>query len=80
MQGVNCLQDLKNKLTLAGFEIEKSEGWFVDSAHGRWTRALGVVYIDGQPCKNISDVPVKKKPTKKKLSGPVIKKIKSAKF
>lgn len=80
MQGVNSLQDLKSKLQLAGFEIYSSQGWYVESAHGRWTMSFGVVYIDGQPVKNIADVPAKKKPTKKKSSGLPIKKIKSAKI
>lgn len=79
MQGVNCLQDLKNKLTLLGFEIFESLGWYIDTAHGRWTMAQGVVYIENNPVKNIADVPIKKKPAKKIPSGRVVKKIKSAK-
>lgn len=79
MQGVNSLQDLKSKLLLGGFEIQSSQGWYVDTVHGKWTMAFGVVYLEGNPILNIFDAPVKKKPTKKKSSGPVKKKIKSAK-
>jgi len=78
MQGVNSLQDLKNKLALSGFEIYESLGWYIDTAHGRWTMAHGVVYIENIPVKNIADVPIKKKPAKKIPSGRIVKKIKSA--
>lgn len=80
MQGVNCLQDLKTKLTLAGFEIKESEGWFIETAHGRWTMSFGIIYIDGVVCNKIEEAPVKKKPTSKKSSGPFKKKIKSSKL
>ena len=79
MQGVNCLQDLKSKLSLAGFEVLASQGWYVDTVHGKWTMAFGVVYCDNNPVKNISEVPIKKKPAKKNSSGRLLKKIKSAK-
>lgn len=79
MQGVSSLQDLKNKLTLLGFEIYESIGWYVNTDHGRWTMAHGVVYLENNPIKNIEDAPVKKKPAKKKPSGRIAKKIKSAK-
>ena len=69
MQGVNCLQDLKKKLVETGFEVIGSHGWYLDTAHGRWTMALGVVYIDGLPCKNIAEVSVKKKASKKKKTN-----------
>lgn len=79
MQGVNCLQDLKAKLTLAGFEINESRGWFITTDHGKWTIAHGVVYINSNPVKNIYDVPIKKKSVNKKSNGPFSKKIKSKK-
>lgn len=67
MQGVNCIQDLKTKLIAAGFEVKSGPGWYVESLHGRWTMALGVVYLNREPIKNIADAPVpKKKPVKKK--------------
>ena len=61
MIGVNTLQDLKVRLKDAGFEILGSEGWFVDTIHGRWSMAFGEIYIDGGIVKNIKDVPVLKK-------------------
>lgn len=66
MQGVNSLHDLKAKLVLAGFEIESGPGWYVDTVHGRWDMAHGVIYLDGQPIKNIADAPEPKKKPKKK--------------
>lgn len=65
---------------MAGFEILNSQGWWIDSVHGRWTMSHGVVYLEGQPMKSIAEAPVKKKPTKKKVSGLSKKKIKSAKI
>jgi hypothetical protein len=61
VQGVNCLQDLKTKLTLAGFEIKESGGWFVITGHGKWTMTHGVIYLENNPIKNISEAPLKKK-------------------
>jgi hypothetical protein len=65
VQGVNSLQDLKTKLTLAGFEIKQSEGWFIDTIHGRWTMALGVIYLEGAVCNKIEEAAIKKTPVKK---------------
>ena len=66
MQGVNCLQDLKKKLAEAGFEILGSHGWYLDTAHGRWTMSLGKIYVDGELVYNISNTPIKKKFKKSK--------------
>ena len=65
MQGVNNLQDLKSKLSLAGFEILESLGWYVNTIHGTWTMAFSVVYLNSQPIKNIADAVIPKKPLKK---------------
>jgi len=46
MKGVNCLQDLKAKFTDLKIEVRESLGWYVDTKHGRWTMALGDVYLN----------------------------------
>jgi hypothetical protein len=66
VQGVNCLQDLKKKLAEAGFEVFESCGWYLNTAHGRWTMANGVVYIDNNPIKSISEAKIIKKSISKK--------------
>jgi hypothetical protein len=62
VQGVNCLQDLKKKLVESGFEVIGSHGWYLDTAHGRWTMSMGVVYINNLPIKSISEARIIKKP------------------
>jgi|APFre7841882654_1041346.scaffolds.fasta_scaffold499918_2 hypothetical protein len=64
MQGVHSLQDLRAKLTLAGFEVKGSEGWYLESPHGRWTMAHGVVYLNREP---VLKIPEFKTKTKKKV-------------
>lgn len=61
MLGINCLQDLKKKLAEAGFEILGSHGWYLDTAHGCWTMAQGVVYLNNTPIKSISEAKILKK-------------------
>lgn len=68
MQGINCLQDLKKKLVEASFEILGSHGWYLDTAHGRWTMSQGVVYVNNTPIKSISEAKILKKSKKKKSS------------
>ena len=80
MLGINCLQDLTKKLSELGFDIYGSHGWYLDTAHGRWTMMQGVVYANGTPVKNIKDVELKKMPVKQKANGLTKKKIKSAKI
>lgn len=46
MKGVNCLYDLKLKFLDAKIEVKDSQGWYVDTRHGRWTMALGEVYLN----------------------------------
>lgn len=46
MKGVNCLQDLKAKFTDLGIAVKDSQGWYVDTKHGRWSMALGDVYLN----------------------------------
>lgn len=66
MKAVNCLQDLKAQLVNDGFEIEESEGWFLITAHGRWTMAHNEVYLNGTVIQKLSDAVVIKKPAKSK--------------
>lgn len=68
MQGINCLHDLKKKLTDAGFEILGSHGWYLDTAHGRWTMVHGIVYVNNTVTKSISEAKILKKSKKKKTS------------
>jgi len=75
MIGINCLQDLKARLITAGFEIKDSQGWYLDTIHGRWGMAHGVVYLNSQPIKNINDAPI----IKKKITKKAVKKIKKGK-
>lgn len=80
MQSVHNLQDLKSKLSLSGFEIQDSIGWYITTVHGTWTMAFGVVYLNGQPIKNIADAPILKKIKKKtKVEKEPIKKPKKKK-
>lgn len=79
MQGVNCLQDLKSKLSLAGFEILSSQGWYVDTVHGQWTMSFGTTYLNGLPIKDIKDAAVPKKKTKKKVDKKIKPKAKKKK-
>ena len=72
MIGVNCLQDLKQKLILAGYEIWRSQGWFFDTAHGRWTMAHGDIYCNSDLIKQLEEAPP---PVKKKKPLRVAKKI-----
>jgi hypothetical protein len=46
MKGVNCLYDLKVKFADLKIEVQESLGWYVDTRHGRWTMALGEVYLN----------------------------------
>lgn len=46
MKGVNCLQDLKLKFLDLNIEVGNSQGWYVDTHHGRWTMAFGDVYLN----------------------------------
>ena len=46
MKGVNCLYDLKVKFVDLKIEVQESLGWYVDTKHGRWTMALGEVYLN----------------------------------
>jgi hypothetical protein len=74
MISVNCLQDLKVRLITAGFEIKGSRGWYLDTIHGRWGMAHGVVYLNSQPIKNINDATIpEKKPIEKKIKKPAVK-------
>lgn len=77
MQGVNCLQDLKSKLSLAGFEVLASQGWYVDTVHGKWTMAFGAVYLNSLPIKDIKDAVIPKKKVVKQVVKKAVKKVKS---
>lgn len=66
MKAVGCLQDLKAQLIEAGFEIEESLGWYVVTAHGKWTMAHGDVYLNGAIIQKITDAVVVKKLAKSK--------------
>ena len=46
MKGVNCLYDLKLKFLDLKIEVGDSQGWYVDTRHGRWTMAFGDVYLN----------------------------------
>lgn len=66
MKAVNCLQDLKAQLTDAGFEIKESLGWYLITDHGRWTMALGDVYLNGAVIQKLTDAVIPKKSAKPK--------------
>lgn len=66
MKAVNCLQDLKAQLTDAGFEIKESLGWYLITDHGRWTMALGDVYLNGAVIQKLTDAAIPKKSAKPK--------------
>lgn len=73
MQGIGSLQDLKKKLLEAGFEVQ-SHGWYLNTVHGCWTMVHGVVFINDNPIKTISDAKVIKKKVKKEKKSTKAKK------
>jgi hypothetical protein len=76
MQGVNCLQDLKQKLIQAGHEIWASEGWYLVTAAGHWTMSFGHVYLNLTPIKKFEDLPeadnTPRRRAKKIMSGKLL--------
>lgn len=54
MKGINCLQDLKARFTEQGITIGSSEGWYFTTRHGKWTMALGDVYLNMQVIRDMS--------------------------
>ena len=76
MKGLNCLGDLKDKLKTAGFEIFDYVGWYVDTAHGRWTMAFGETFLNGKSIKDMSEAVVPEvKKVKEKIKKAVTEKI-----
>lgn len=67
MQGIHSLHDLKNKLSQKGIEIKNSEGWCVDTDHGRWTMSFDNVYLNKTLIKNLDSIEQIKKLKIKKI-------------
>jgi len=69
VQGINSLQDLKTRLEIAGFEIMDYSGWYLNTAHGRWTMLFGQVYLNNVVINHMHDAPVIKKRKTRKLQS-----------
>lgn len=76
MKGINCLGDLKDKLKASGFEIIDYVGWYVDTAHGRWTMKFGETFLNGKSIKDMSEAVVPEvKKVREKIKKAIVEKI-----
>ena len=76
MKGINCLQDLRARFTEQGIKVTASEGWYFTTRHGKWTMALGDVYLNMKVIHDMSQAEelakLKRKIKAKKITANVI--------